>query len=182
MELLTPRLRLVAQNLALARAELDEPGALPGLLDAEVPVDWPPPLNDHDSMTWSLRKLEENPDAIGWLLWYILRTIEGRAHAIGVAGFTGPPVDGRCEIGYSVMPDQQRMGYATEAVRALLQRAFASKGVDEVIAYTYPNLTPSIGVMTKCRFVFDGPGNAIGTVRYRVRRAASAAQPDFAPS
>ena len=130
----------------------------------------------------SLRKLEENADAIGWLLWYMLRTIEGRPRAIGVAGFTGPPVDGRCEIVYSVMPDQQRRGYATEAVRALLQRAFASPGVDEVIAYTYPNLTPSIGVLTQCRFMFDGPGNEIGTVRYRVRRAAFAAQPDVATS
>ncbi len=170
LQIETPRLCLVAQTPALARAELEDRDALPGLLDAEMPADWPPPLNDHDSMTWCLRKLEENAGAIGWLLWYLLREIDGRAHAIGVVGFTGPPVEGRCEIGYSVMPDQQGHGYASEAVRALLQRAFASDDVREVFAHTYPDLAPSIAVMRKCNMVFEGPGKDPGTVRYRVTR------------
>ncbi len=69
LEIRTQRLCLVAQTVDLARAELERPLMLSDLLNAEVPADWPPPLNDHESMTWSLRKLEADPAAIGWLLW-----------------------------------------------------------------------------------------------------------------
>lgn len=180
LEIRTLRLCLLAQTTELARAELEKPHALFELLNAVVPADWPPPLNDRDSMEWSLRKLEGNPCAIGWLLWYMLLPIGGQSHAVGVAGFTGPPVDGRCEIGYSVMPAYQRKGYATEAVQALVQHAFVSPGVTDVIAHTFPDLIPSLGVMAKCGFVFDGPGTEEGSVRYRVGRAVAASFPHAA--
>lgn len=169
-EIRTQRLLLVAQTIELARAELERPLSLSGLLNAAVPAEWPPPLNDRDSMAWSLSKLEAGPSAVGWLLWYMLLPMDGRWQAVGVAGFTGPPVEGRCEIGYSVMPVHQRNGYATEAVQALVRHALAFPEVADVIAHTFPNLIPSLSVLAKCDFVSDGPGTEAGTVRYRIGR------------
>jgi RimJ/RimL family protein N-acetyltransferase len=76
------------------------------------------------------------------------------------------------EIGYSVVPEAQRHGYCTEAVRALIARAFAHASIDRVAAETLPNLWPSIRVMEKCRMRFVGYGTDEGmrTVRYEVSR------------
>ena len=177
----TPRLRLVAQTAELARAEIGDPAGFVRLLDADVPAGWPPPLNDQDSRTWALHALEANPDAVGWVLWYLLKAEGSRPPAIGVAGFKGPPVDGVCEVGYSVMPDQQRQGYATEAVQALLHRAFGFPEVSTVLAHTFPELLPSIGVMKKCGFTLDGPGEEAGTVRYGLTRASFFSHPSDGP-
>lgn len=166
----TARLCLVAQTAELARAEIEDRAAFAEMLMAEVPPDWPPPLNDQDSMAWALRTLEANPEAVGWVLWYLLKSVDSRPHAIGVAGFKGPPAGGVCEVGYSVMPNEQRLGFATEALEILLQRAFATPGVTLVTAHTLPNLRPSIAVLEKSGFGFDGAGEEAGTIRYCLPR------------
>jgi len=163
---------LLAQTAEMARAELEDRSVLPALLGADVPAGWPPPLNDHDSMAWAARFIAEHPDQPGWGMWYFIASDGARPIAIGAGGYTGLPAGGACEIGYSVMPEHQGRGYASEAVRALVARALASDGVVDVIAHTMPDLTPSIRVLEKCGFVFGGPGNEPGTVRYRFVRAA----------
>src|SRR6476469_4442706 len=50
MKITTERLELIASTLELARAEIEDRDRFAQLLDARVPVDWPPPLNDTDSM------------------------------------------------------------------------------------------------------------------------------------
>jgi RimJ/RimL family protein N-acetyltransferase len=64
----------------------------------------------------------------------------------------GPPDErGSVEIGYTVVADRRGRGYATEAVRALVVRAF-ERGATRVLAYTRPDNLASIAVLTKCRF------------------------------
>ncbi len=58
------------------------------------------------------------------------------------------------------------MGYATEAVAALLEWAFSHSEVKRIIAETYPTLTESIGVMEKNGFRFIGGGSGPGIIRY----------------
>jgi hypothetical protein len=44
---------------------------------------------------------------------------------VGVAGYTAPPTgEGEVEIEYAIAAEYHRCGYATEAVEALLTRAF----------------------------------------------------------
>jgi [ribosomal protein S5]-alanine N-acetyltransferase len=171
LRLQTERLTLLAQTAGMAHAELEDRAALPALLGAEVPADWPPPLNDRDSMAWAARFIAEHPDNPGWGMWYFITNNVDRPQAVGVGGYKGPPVDGACEIGYSVMAAHQRHGYASEAVRALVQRAFTHAGARSVIAHTLPELTPSIGVLQKCGFTCEGPGEEAGTIRFRLSRA-----------
>ena len=171
LRLQTARLTLLAQTAEMAHAELEDRSALPALLGAAVPADWPPPLNDRDSMAWAARFIAEHPNDPGWGMWYFIANDSEPPQAVGVGGYTGLPIDGTCELGYSVMAEHQRRGYASEAVSALVERAFASVGVRSVIAHTLPDLTPSIRVLEKCGFSFDGPGQEPGTVRYRLMRA-----------
>jgi len=118
IELVTPRLILVAVTLDLIEAEIADRSRLAHLLGAEVPADWPPPLNDENSMRWTRDHLAANPDNGGWGTWYFILRRDGDAPLlIGNGGFKGKFVaPGTCEVGYSVMESHQRRGYATEVV------------------------------------------------------------------
>ncbi len=70
---------------------------------------------------------------------------------IGSGGFIAHE-NGTLEIGYSVLSDYQNKGYATEAVRAMLEWALLSLKKDYIIASTYPHLKASIRVLEKNGF------------------------------
>lgn len=154
------RLTLVPVTTALTNAHLAGREALAELLGAEVPASWPPPLYDDDAVRHFLRQLEEGPGS-EWCSYYVLLRPDGqgRSVVVGICGFKGAPDDkGEVEIGYSVVPEFQRRGIASEACEALLDLAFAGPEVRRVIGHTLEHLTPSIGVMEKLGFVFDGLG------------------------
>ncbi len=92
----------------------------------------------------------------------------------GTVGFKGKPVDGSCEIGYSVLKGFEGFGYATEAARRLIEWAFEHPEIQVVAAETLPDLAGSIRVMEKCgmRSVGEGtPEGDVRTLRYAVSRA-----------
>ncbi|MEV0717355.1 GNAT family N-acetyltransferase [Asanoa sp. NPDC050611] len=63
----------------------------------------------------------------------ITRTADGQA--IGGIGFKGRPRDGCVEVGYGLAPSARGLGYAVEALTALLTVA-AAHGVSRVVADT----------------------------------------------
>lgn len=90
---------------------------------------------------------------------------------IGTAGYKGPPdPEGTVEVGYGIVRDRQRRGYASETVRGLLANAFVRAAVRRVIAETYPELAGSIGVLRKCGFRHVGEGSEPGVIRYELTR------------
>ena len=104
-------------------------------------------------------------------------TPEGRT-LIGTAGYKGPPdPEGTVEVGYGLVPDRHRRGYATETARALVASAFARPAVHRVIAETLPDLIGSIGVLRKCGFHFIGEGSEPGVIRYELTRVHYAGDP-----
>ena len=54
----------------------------------------------------------------------------------------------------------------------MIRHAFESTDVERVTAHTLPSLVPSIGVLEKCGFVFEGPGSEEGAIRYALTRSA----------
>lgn len=173
LKITTERLELIAGTPELARADIDSRSRFSQLLDATVPDEWPPPLNDLGSMTWFARYLEEHPDGVGWVTWYFLLRENNRGEriAIGNGGFKGKPTpDGTAEVGYSVLEKFQRNGYATEATRSLVSWAFEHPEVNRIIAETYPSLTGSIHVLGNNGFVYIGEGSEEGVIRYAVGR------------
>lgn len=177
LKLKTERLKLIAGTPELCRVRVDEHESLGRALGAHVPAGWPPPLLDQDAMDWTLKYLEEHADAGGWMFYFIvLLAQEGDAQdtrptLIGCCGFKGKPAaDGTVEIGYGMLPEFQCAGYATEAAGALVRWAFSQPEVSRVIAETYPELLPSIRVLEKNNFRFDGDGSEERVIRYALTR------------
>lgn len=181
----TARLELIPATADMLRAALAGPDALAVAIEAEVPPSWPPEYLDDDAFRYMLNMLEgadagaahlpatsasANPGE--WLMYFIIltRRQEGRL-LIGSAGYKGPPNDdGTVEVGYGIVSDQRRRGYASEAVRGLLRQAFKERRVRRVIAETYPELVGSLGVLATCGFQYIGEGSEPDIVRFELLR------------
>ena len=174
--ILTERLALVPATAELTRAALDGNDALASRLEAIVPATWPPDLLDPPSLQFTLDRLAEGPEQAGWWLHFVLLLgTEVRRTLIGSSGYKGPPSpDGTVEVGYGIVRDHQRRGYATEVVRGLLAQAFVLPSVRRVIAETLPELASSIGVLHKCGFRLIGEGSEPGVIRFELTRAGYA--------
>jgi RimJ/RimL family protein N-acetyltransferase len=169
----TPRLALIPATPALLRAALAGRARLADALPAIVPPSWPPEFLDDAALRFTLERLAESPAADGWWMYFVLRTEAGAARTlIGSGGYKGPPADGTVEVGYGIVSDQRRRGYATEVTRGLVARAFALPAVRRVIAETLPELTASIGVLRKCGFRPAGEGSEPGVIRFELLREA----------
>jgi ribosomal-protein-alanine N-acetyltransferase len=168
------RLELIPATLEICEAESRGSEAVALALRVRVPASWPPPVLEPDDVERLRRKLESDPSAHGWTLHYLVlreTTGDGRRDLVGVAGYAGPPSsDGAVEIGYAIAEEYQRRGYATEAVQALIERAFAEPSVVVVTATTYASLAPSIGVLMKSGFSLVSSDPETGLVKYECRR------------
>ncbi|WP_231626765.1 GNAT family N-acetyltransferase [Streptomyces apocyni] len=86
----------------------------------------------------------------GWGMYALVRTDDGLA--LGGMGFHGPPLDGRVEIGYDLVPAAQGQGYATEALRALSTWALATPTVTVIVAHTEHANTASQAVLERAGY------------------------------
>lgn len=173
--MMTVRLQLTPATVALCEAEVRGPDAVASMLRATLPQEWPPPVFERDDVERVHRQLMATPSSREWTLYYVLRrpVAGGEWPAlIGIAGYVAPPTrDGVVEIGYAIAAEHQRRGYATEAVAALLARAFAEARVRVVAATTYPTLLASIRVLQKTGFVEVSRDPATNLVRFECRRS-----------
>jgi RimJ/RimL family protein N-acetyltransferase len=161
----TDRLRLTPATVVLARAEISDRSEFARLLGASVPDNWPDE-NLADALPVFLSWLEAAPHHAGWYNWYAL-AVASPACAVLVAsgGFKGPPQDGTVEIGYSVLPQFQGRGYATEMVGGLVRWALGQPGVLRVVAETEWANPASVRVLSKSGFAPVGPATAAGGLR-----------------
>jgi RimJ/RimL family protein N-acetyltransferase len=84
----------------------------------------------------------------GWVQLTVRELSTGRLVGdVGLAPVDGEP--GTIKIGYTIAPEFQGRGYATEAVRALVAYAFDELGADLVRAYASVENVPSIRVAEK---------------------------------
>ncbi len=164
------RLVLIASTATHVRTELNDPGQLAHLLGATVSPAWPSGEYDRDAMEFFLARFEEGGEsAEGWYGWYALGsdTPHRTPALVGSGGYFGPPDHGgTVEIGYSVLPEWQRRGYASEIVKTLVAHAFTRPGVTQVIAHTKDANIPSIKVLVGCGFQSTGAGEEVGTLRF----------------
>lgn len=84
----------------------------------------------------------------GWVQFSVEERESGRLVGdVGLSPAEGEP--GVIKVGYTISPDAQGRGYATEAVRALVDYVFDELGVDVVRAYASEENEPSIRVAQK---------------------------------
>ena len=153
---------------ALMRALLAADWAGAGrLLGARIPGEW-----HGEYWQWLGQRpdqAEADPSAVPWLPRVLLLpkdddTAGHEAIVIGEAGFHGPPgADGRVEIGYMVVSEHRRHGYAEEAVRALMAWAAAEQGITRFRASISPQNTASLNLIRKLGFV------QVGTQQHEIR-------------
>lgn len=156
----------------MLRAELaDDMKQFASLLGVAHPRDWPPELYDADAMRFALNQMERDGPHSAWGFHYFaLKRVLGRPVLIGAGGYKGAPRDGAVELGYSVLTAHRRRGFASEAVRAMVKRAFADPTVSRVIAHTLTELVASQGVLTKCGFALQRDTLEPGAIMYALER------------
>ena len=169
------RLTLIPSTLAHVRTELEAPDQLATLLGAVVSADWPTGEYDRDAMEFFRARLEEGGEAVeGWYGWYAVREVdeEGPRALVGAGGYFGPPDTlGTVEVGYSILPEWQRRGYASEMVELLVKHAFTFDDVEIAIAHTTAANPASIAVLLRCGFHAAGAGREVDTLRFECSRA-----------
>jgi ribosomal-protein-alanine N-acetyltransferase len=167
------RLELVPATVDLLSAALEGPSALEIALHTRVPPTWPPEFLDRPALEFTRDRLIDTPGDRQWWMYFVVLPAADERILIGSAGYKGPPTeDGTVEVGYGIVTDHRRHGYASEATRGLVAWAFRLPEVRRVIAETLPELTPSIGVLRKCGFELIGEGSEPGVIRFELTRAA----------
>lgn len=170
--IVTNRLELIPATVEMTRAALEGAQALGDGLRCKVPPTWPPDYLDASALEYTLERLGERPDQAGWWLYFVVLKGEGADRTlIGAAGYAGPPSEeGSVEVGYGIVSDYRRRGFASEAVGGLLAHAFARPEILRVIAHTKNEPAASIGVFQKCGFRLAGDGPEPGVIRFVITR------------
>jgi [ribosomal protein S5]-alanine N-acetyltransferase len=174
MELIhTGRIELHAASSLLAGAELSGRHELARVLQVEVCREWPPEAL-RAVLPYYLKRALINPELEGWYLWY---AVDIASYTLcGALSFGGPPDDrGVVFIGYSVLPEFQRKGFASQMVPALTRWARSQPHVCGVEAEVYRDNIPSIRVLLKSGFIKIGHGEETGMLRYRHHKNRSIA-------
>jgi ribosomal-protein-alanine N-acetyltransferase len=153
----TDRLELPLLSLRqLDEVAAGDVSALAGAIQATVSDEW---LED---VRWlagmRARQVRAQPADAPWLLRAIVRDEPGSSReAIGHLNFHGgPDLDGRVEIGYTLLPAARGRGYAIEAVRAMFDWATRIHGVQRFRASVAPDNERSLNLIGKLGFVHVG--------------------------
>jgi ribosomal-protein-alanine N-acetyltransferase len=150
------RLDLVWLSPELIEALLaDRPAEAEQIAGFALPAGWP---DDHDArfLRFRLKQAREDPAQSPWLVRAIVLRGPERP-MIGHIGFHGGPgrnarkAPDAVEVGYRIFPEHRRRGYATEAVRALLDWARA-QGIDRFVASVGPENAPSLALVRQLGF------------------------------
>ena len=177
MQLRTENLTLIASTLAHVRTELEKPELLGEMLNATVSSEWPSGEYDRDAMEFFRTCFEQGGKEVeGWYGWYAIRDPDEKLPRtlVGAAGYFGPPdANGTVEIGYSVLPEWQRRGYASEMTDALVKNVFSQTNVKSVIAHTTKGNPASIAVLMRCGFSATGPGHDPAMIRFEHNRTSA---------
>ena len=122
-------------------------GAFRAAIGADVAPGW---LEFPEALAAMCADYEKSPAAREWgTLFFVL---EEPRRLVGWGGYKGAPKDGAVEIGYAIAPGERGKGLATEAARAMVERAFASPAVKTALAHTLAQENASTAVLKKLGF------------------------------
>jgi ribosomal-protein-alanine N-acetyltransferase len=168
-DIVTPRLALIAITPAMLQSEQANNNTLESLTGCSIPANWPPADWEPHVLAMLLAQYELYPQQVDWHRYVALLNPDGTRTLIGTMGaFWRDSSADECEIGYTILPPYDGGGLATEGTRALITLIRENSQIRSLIAHTFPRLKASIRIMEKCGFVYDGVGEEVGTVRYRL--------------
>jgi RimJ/RimL family protein N-acetyltransferase len=151
-----PRVRVVAAHRIdtdRLRLRSPAPGDAPEicrLLESPQVAHWlvrvPVPYRIEHAKAWIDRSEEERMAGIGWPF---LITLQGSDLPIGSIDLSLESGAGTGFLGYWLGEDYWNLGYATEAIRAIIPFAFGIAGINRIAASTLPDNARSIRVLEK---------------------------------
>jgi RimJ/RimL family protein N-acetyltransferase len=160
VELVTPRLRLRTLPSAAAAALPHDRETASRILGASLPASWP----QRDLLDVLPMQAAAEPEDERFGVWVMIE--QETNTVVGDVGFVGPPDEnGAVEVGYSVVPERRRRGYATEAVRAIVMWVLDVPTVSAVVAACDADNVPSVRTLERIGFVRTG--EADGQIRWR---------------
>jgi ribosomal-protein-alanine N-acetyltransferase len=140
----TKRLQLIPFTLELKKAALNDRARLVEMLGVSVPEHWPQP-DLAEALPFFIEQMEKAPSEPAWDWIAVHRKDQG---VIGGIGFMGAPdEEGVVEMGYDVVPEYRKQGYATEMVRRLIAWSFQEAGIKVVTASCLDDNIGSIKVL-----------------------------------
>jgi len=149
-KLVTDRLLLIPYTIKICQSILNDD--FTDLYDAGLKKGkgWP----DHDVLE-TLPKIVVNLAAVenptGFESWMIIKN--NTKEIIGDAGFKGfNPIDNSIDIGYGIIQEERKKGYAEEASKALIEWAFSTGIVKEISAKCATDNLGSIHLLKKMGF------------------------------
>jgi ribosomal-protein-alanine N-acetyltransferase len=160
-----PRLELTPLPAAAAGALLDDREKAAATIGSSLPAAWP----QTDLLDVLPMQAAAEPAAERFGIWLIIERDTNTV--VGDIGFMGPPDGGLVEIGFSVIPDRRRRGYATEAARCLIDWAFGEPGIREVSARSEAENEASARVLRAAGFARTGESH--GVVRWGLTQTRS---------
>jgi ribosomal-protein-alanine N-acetyltransferase len=146
--IITHRLELVPLTPPLLRAVADgDLAEIERRLNAPVGAGW----EEGVPAEYRLTQLAADPSEQPWLVRAVLARTPRRV--VGSIGFHAPPDDrGRVEIGYDIVADERRQGYAREAMHGLLDWAWATGEARTCVASVSPDNAPSLALIGEFDF------------------------------
>jgi ribosomal-protein-alanine N-acetyltransferase len=145
----TTRLEIAPLSAEAIEALLQgDPDRLRALTGAEFPQPITPPPYMAESLPVVLSRLRRHPAEREWWNWLVISR-ETRQVLGSIALGGQPDSSGAVLIGYAMYPGLEGHGYATEAVRALLEWVFDQPGVRTVRALAPVWNTPAVHVAEK---------------------------------
>jgi ribosomal-protein-alanine N-acetyltransferase len=150
----TARLDLVPLSRDMLRALDSDRTRFADLLRAEISDAWPQP--DFAEVLPSIRNWVEQDERLA--IWtYVILLREPKRVLVGEIGYKGPPdSEATVEIGYALLPEARRNGYASEAVTALVRWALQRNDVLRVTAETIIGNDASERVLQRTGFRLIG--------------------------
>ncbi|HEY1065455.1 MAG TPA: GNAT family N-acetyltransferase [Pirellulales bacterium] len=153
-EIVTPRLKLLPMTLRAVLAAQQNEAALATCLQKRCVEGCLDPSFTR-VLTDLAACLAADPSLAAWNRWVVKLAADPAEEAvIGTIGFLTRPDDlGVVELGYSIAPPEQNLGYATEAARGLIGFAFSQRSVRTVAAMCREDNPASMKVLEKTGFV-----------------------------
>ena len=119
-------------------------------LGASIPSGWPDERMGH-SLRRRLEQIRSAPISADWLLRGMVRRSDNQL--VGYINFHGSPDEsGRAELGYTVLEEFRRQGYATEAIRAMMAWARNLRPIQAFVVTISPSNRPSLALAANLGF------------------------------
>lgn len=142
----TDRLQVITFEVAMIKAMLEGANGLEQLIGFAVPSDYPMDVYKQ-FFPYKIDRFSKQPEENKWE--GLIINSENKT-VIGDIGFkSGPNEKGEINIGYSILPNYQGKGFATEAAIGMVAWGLKQPGVEKIIATCSPDNNASIRVLKK---------------------------------